>query len=142
MKPNSRVLIHLGVNFVLAPCPNLTPIHRLAFQKALIEQGLEYHNVVNQPDKLVVSRETQPPLDITIAAINPPQIGQLLITSAQPNGSLTLAPFIDEAEAIVQAFLNTWPRQNYQIISNDLAIRELHESSGEHAFKEIWEKRL
>ena len=142
MKPNSRVIIHLGINFILAPCPNLTAIHRLAFQQAILEEGLEYQRVTNQADKFIITRETQPPLEITIAPINQPQIGQLLIVSSQPKGSLSLELFIAEAEAVARAFLKTWPRPVYQILSNDLAIKELHETSGEHAFQEIWEERL
>jgi hypothetical protein len=59
-----------------------------------------------------------------------------------PRQGTDLDLFKKEAEAIVQAFETTWPTKNRQIISVDAAFRDLYETSGEHAFKELWETRL
>jgi hypothetical protein len=50
--------------------------------------------------------------------------------------------FIAETEAVAKAFQIVWPAEKRQLIGADATIRELHETSDDHAFKEIWETRL
>jgi len=139
VKPDSRKIIHLGINFIIAPRPNLEAKQKLAFQQALSDCGLEY-TATNTPtrEKFIVTRQAGSPLEIHVGIPNP-QYGQFLVIASRPQCTLQL--FIGEAEAAAQAFMNTWPN-NYQIISSDLSIRELHETTSEHAFKELWETRL
>jgi len=139
MKPNSRTIIHLGINLVITPFPVINQITSLAFQNAIIAHGLEYQNAINEQNKLILIRGKPYPLEITVGALNLPNTGQLIIVAPLPNRPVNV--FIQEAEAVAEAFLSTW---NYQflIIGSDTAIRELHETSEEHAFQEIWEKRL
>jgi hypothetical protein len=139
MKPHSRRIIHLGINFVTIPAPAVTRQSSLAFQQAIISTGLDFVRVENPENRIIVTRESPSPLRITIARFEP-HSGQVLIVSPQPKGSLEL--FIQEAEAALEAFETVWPAQNRQIIKSDGTIRELHETTGKHAFQELWEKRL
>jgi len=50
--------------------------------------------------------------------------------------------FISEVKAILEAFEQAWPLQNRQILRCDVTLRCLYQSTGEHAFQELWEKRL
>lgn len=45
-------------------------------------------------------------------------------------------------EASLKAFKSVWPSDNRQIIKSDATIRALYETTSEHAFQELWEKRL
>ncbi len=141
MKTQSRVIIHAGVNFLSIPIPPIGPQTLLAFQQAVLAQGLEFSRVEAPKNTISLLRDTPYPLQITVSAIEP-QVGQLLVVAPQPKGSLVLDLFIKEAEAAVQAYETVWPAQNRQIVRADAAIRELYETTSEHAFQELWEKRL
>ncbi|HLA99025.1 MAG TPA: hypothetical protein VJL34_11270 [Anaerolineales bacterium] len=138
MKPDSRIPIHFGVNIILAPAPVVDRTAIVTFQNNLLDQGLEYDNIAKEESKVLVLREKPTPLQITVGQLNPP-VGQLVIVS--PNPGRPLDVFIDEAEAVARAFIQTW-NHPYSIVGADTALRELHETTSEHAFQEIWETRL
>ena len=139
MKPGSRRIIHIGINFITAPSPVIDPQSYLEFQRAVLSWGLEFTQVAHQENKIIVMRQVPTPLQLTISVLGP-QVGQLLIVA--PRLERSLEAFIQEAEAAVEAFLATWPVQNRQIISCDVTLRSLYETTREHAFKELWEDRL
>src|SRR3972149_4808292 len=140
MKPQSRHIIHIGVNFVISP-PPLIDLRSsyLDFQKNLITNGIEFSNAMCQERTIQVVRNGPSPLQITVAALTP-QIGQLVIVAPHPERPVSY--FTKEASAIVEAFNQTWPAQPKQIISCDATVRDLYETTSEHAFKELWESRL
>lgn len=139
MKPQSRHIIHLGINFVIYPCPTISPQTALAFQGSILSQGLEFTNVSVPENKIIIFRESPTTLEISVIAIGP-QVGQLVIVAPNPKRSLEL--FIQEAEAVIEAFTGTWPALNRQVIKSDATIRALYETTSEHAFKELWENIL
>ncbi|MGQ9625280.1 MAG: hypothetical protein ACUVV0_00030 [Anaerolineae bacterium] len=139
MLPDSRVTIHMGVNFLVSPMPTIDKQSNLTFQQSLVMHGIDFTKVEFKEREIVVVREAPTRLNIKVAAVGP-AIGQLLIVAPQPGSYLEL--FIKEAEAIVKAFDSTWPAKSRQIISSDATIRDLYETSAEHAFKELWETRL
>ena len=139
MKLHSRLIIHLGVNYIIFPRPLISQQTLILFQNEILKSGLEFSNVLLKEGKIIVTRESPTNLQINVSTFDP-QVGQLLILAPNPQRSLEL--FIQEAEASVNAFSNTWPAANRQIINCDAAIRELHETTSEHAFQELWEKRL
>jgi hypothetical protein len=139
MKINSRLVIHTGINFVTIPMPIISSSTYLSFQQAIISDGLEFVRAENPQNSIILTRETPSILQITVNTLES-QIGQLLIVSPQPKGSLDL--FIQESEAAIHAFETVWPAQNRQIIKADATIRELYETTYPHAFKELWENRL
>jgi hypothetical protein len=135
-----RKLIHVGIDYIVSPCPALNPQTRLSFQQSILDSGLEYTNTTEDGNKFIVFRQPPSHLEITVIALNPPHIGQLLVVSEDQNRPLNV--FCDDAEAAVQAFHNNWPLSPYQIMGCDICIRELHETTSDHAFKELWEDHL
>ncbi|MEW6232659.1 MAG: hypothetical protein AB1566_10155 [Chloroflexota bacterium] len=140
MYPESRVIIHMGINFVVSPVPTIDVQSSLKFQQSLVTRGIEFAKVEFKEREIAVVREAPTRLEIKVAAISPSPVGQLLIVAPDPRRVLTL--FNKEAEAIVEAFESTWPAKKRQIISSDATLRDLYEASGEHAFQELWETRL
>ena len=139
MLPDSRQLIHMGINFVVAPTPSITTQTSLRFQQSLLERGIEFANVTFKEREIAIERQVPTFLQIRVLATQPPQIGQLVIIAPQPGSDLEL--FIKEAETIIQAFHATWATKR-QIVASDVALRDLYESSTEHAFQELWERLL
>lgn len=140
MYPESRVTIHMGINFVLSPMPTINPQTNLSFQQSLMTEGIDFSKVELEEGAITVLREAPTLLQVKVATLPPPSVGQLLILG--PRSGWYLEPFVREAEAVVSAFNSTWPQKNRQTISCDVTFRDLFASSGEHAFKELWETRL
>jgi len=140
MYPDSRQTIHMGINLVLSPMPVISAQSRIDFQQSLVNHGIEVAKVQFKEREIVVIRETPTDLEIKVAAIGPPSIGQLLILAPGRGHHIDL--FSKEAEAIVEAFDSTWPVKQRQIISCDATLRDLFEASATHAFQELWEMRL
>jgi len=140
MKPHSRLIVFAGINFLTLPAPIIAYQTSLAFQQSIVSNGLEFIRVENPKNSIVISRETPYPLQITVSLLEPQPIGQIMIIAPQPKGGLDL--FIKETEAAIQAFESVWPADKRQIIKADATIRDLYETTSEHAFQELWEKRL
>jgi len=139
MKTQSRVIVHAGINFISIPVPLVVPQTLLAFQQAVMTHGLEYNRVEAPKNTISLLRDAPYPLQITVSA-HESQVGQLLILTPQPKGSLDL--FIQEAEAAIQAYESVWIVPNRQIVHADATIRQLYETTSQHAFQELWENRL
>lgn len=117
----------------------VSPQTTLAFQQSIMLKGLEFSRVELPRNTISLTRDIPYPLQITVSTLDP-QIGQFLVVSPQPKGSLEL--FTQEADAAIQAYEMVWPAQNRQIIRADATIRELYETTSQHAFQELWENRL
>ncbi len=139
MKTQSRRVFHAGINFISIPVPVIAPQTLLAFQQAVMTHGLEYNRVEAPKNTISLFRDAPYPLQITVSA-HESQVGQLLILTPQPKGSLDL--FIQEAEAAIQAYESVWIAPTRQIIQADATIRQLYETTSPHAFQELWESRL
>lgn len=139
MKPRSRRIIHLGINFITIPAPIITTQSLLAFQQAIISSGLDFVRMEHPENRIILTREVPSSLQISVSTLEP-QSGQVLIVA--PNPKAPMEVFIQEAEAALSAFEAVWPAQNRQIIKSDATIRQLHETTSEHAFQELWERRL
>lgn len=139
MKPHSRFIIHLGINFIVIPAPVVNHQTSLLFQQAILSNGLEFSRTENPKNQIILIRESPSPLQMSVGMQEPP-VGQVLIVAPQPKGSLDL--FIQETEAALQSFEAVWAAPNRQIIKCDATIRELHETTSAHAFQELWENRL
>lgn len=139
MIPESRISIHMGVNFVVSPVPLVNRERNLTFQQALADQGIDFQKVDFKDGGLSIIREVPTFLDIRVAVLGPP-VGQLVIVAPEPGRPLSL--FAKEAEAVVAAFDLTWPQKGRQIVACDATLTDLFQTSGEHAFQELWETRL
>jgi hypothetical protein len=139
MKPNSRVVVFSGINFVTVPAPVISRQTFLAFQKSILDNGLEFVRTESPKDSIVLMRDTPYPLQVTVNLLQG-QVGQLLIIAPQPKSSQEI--FIQESEAAIHAYEEVWQAPNRQIIKADATIRNLYETTSPHAFKELWENRL
>lgn len=135
----SRSTIHAGVNFVVTPMPILDRASCLRFQELLDVSGIAVSNVVYGEREFAAIRQTPAPLEIRIGVAGP-QIGQLLIVAPQPGRPIESVA--DEAEEIARDFNIIWPGPQRQVLSCDATIRDLYETSSDHALIEIWERRL
>jgi hypothetical protein len=139
MKSESRQILNVGVNYVFVPAPILSDQSALIFQQHILSNGLDYQKVDKDPRRLVVTRTA--PSTLEIAVVKPDeQLGQFLVFA--PNLHTSLELFIQEAEAAVKAFEFVWKMSNRQIVQRDITLRELYETTTEHAFQELWEQRL
>ncbi len=139
MKTNSSKLIHLGINFLTLPRPVLSQQSMLAFQQAILNNGLEFSRIEYQDDRITIIREAPSPLKISVIASNQP-IGQIIVIAPKPKTPLSL--FIKEACAGISAFEDVWGSPNRQVLGGDSTFRELNETTSQHAFQELWENRL
>ncbi len=130
--------LHMGINYVISPSPEINKKRYLTFQQELMNMGIDYSGGEERENEIFVVRKVSP-LEIRVISMVGVPVGQLLILAPHPNRDSTA--FGKEVEAIVEAFEKTWvtPRQ---ILSCDSTIRYLYETSSEHAFKELWETRL
>jgi len=144
MKPESRRRIHMGINYIMVPAPAINAQNFLRFQEALIDCSVEFTNSARseQPHehRIDVTRDQPTPLNIGVIASTTQPTGQLLIVAPHPGR--TLEYFIQETEQIVEAFMATWQAPNRQVVKSDVTLRDLYETTGEHAFQELWEERL
>lgn len=102
MYPESRVIIHMGINFVVSPVPTIDMQNNLKFQQSLVTRGIEFAKVEFKEREIAVVREAPTHLEIKVAAISPSPVAQLLIVAPHPRRVLAL--FNKEAEAVVEAF--------------------------------------
>jgi len=122
----------------MIPAPVVTKLQSLAFQQAVITNGLDFTKVDNPQHRITLTREQPSPLQISVVGDN--QVGQLLVVAPNPQGSHEL--FIQEAEAALTAFQSVWSDPGRQVIKSDATIRCLYETTSQHAFQELWETRL
>lgn len=140
MNPDTRQTIHVGINYVVAPTPVIDRESYFAFQQSLALRGVDISQANFADGSIVVSREAPTQLHIRLTTIPNAPVGNLLILT--PGAWPSLPAIIKEVEAVVSAFDQTWGIHQRQIITSDAAIKDLYETSAEHAFKELWEARL
>jgi len=140
MRKDSRQIIHMGINFIVAPPPVIDARMHVTFQNSLISSGIEFTNTAHVERQIEVVREEQHPLRVLVSRQSQAPVGQLLIVAPYPARPLEL--FAKEAEAVAKAYCDTWPTKPIQVISRDVTIRDLYQTTDEHAFQELWEMRL
>lgn len=137
MNINSGILLHMGINYVVAPPPQIDQRRFLAFQTALLDKGIDYGEAKYTERDISLTR-TEPSLQVRIV-IPEARVGQLLIVAPKSGEGIDL--FGMQAEEIVEAFGGTWPDVR-QVVASDCTLRYLYQSDQNHAFQEIWEQRL
>lgn len=137
---NEGVLIHAGINYIMSPLAETSRRKGLDFQHSLLEQGIEIAESKYEKGKTINVAITDPiSVNIKVSSIGP-GVGQLLLLGAgRPGDTHT---FGVQAEAIIEAYKQTWPSEKHQIGHCDITLRMLYETSSEHAFELIWQRRL
>jgi hypothetical protein len=138
---DSRQIIHMGINYHTVPMPAIDQQNNLRFQQFLLKTGVDITSGRIEQNSIVIERPAPRPLIIQmIVQAARPNIGQVLIVA--PTSQQPLQQFINEVGAALDAFEQAWPSPNRQILACDVTLRCLYESTSDHAFQEIWEKRL
>ena len=142
MKVESRRFIHMGINYVTVPKPQIDQQASLAFQGALLAAGIDFTGIELGDNQIKVLRKSPLPLEIRVMAktAQPKAFGQVLVLAPDPYRALN--NFASEVEAVLEAFGQAWPAANRQILSCDVTLRCLYPSTSEHAFQELWEHKL
>jgi hypothetical protein len=111
----------------------------LAFQNALLNNKIEFSQINTNKSYLELAKKEESHLRVRIASVGP-GVSNVLVTSGRPAYHFEL--FIQEADAIYDAYYKTWiENKPCQIVRCDATIRHLY-SCTEHAFKYLWETRL
>ena len=139
MKIDHQKFIHLGINFLTAPRPILTQQKMLEFQQAIINNGLEFSRVEQNPEVINIIRDSISPLTIRVISTNQP-LGQIIVIAEFPKSPLNL--FVEEACSAIDAFNDVWGSDKRQVLGGDTTLRELIETTSQHAFQELLEERL
>lgn len=135
---NSKTTSHFSLQYLLASSWQPDRMKAVEFEKALLDNGLDFSQT-NLYDKSFVLTRSQPSqLQIKLEAPGP-QVSAIQIMSQTPQYDLDL--FCRDAEAVTAAFAATWPAKQYQRLNATGKIHHLY-SSETHAFKYLWEQRL
>jgi hypothetical protein len=135
----SGKLLHIGINYTVAPVSEINEQKEHEFQGHLMQAGLGIRDKRFESNRILASRKEPTPLQIQVETVGP-QVAQVLVIAPNPNRAFEV--FVEEANAAIGAFKNTWIRQSIQIISSDATIRYLYDSDRDHAFAELWEDKL
>lgn len=137
----------MGINFVLTHMPIVDKRLALRFQEALQDVGVEY-DAVEFPKKnqlRVIRKEEKAPFEIRLnlnePSTGPVAIGQLLVLDSFPMRD-SIDSFIAEAENAIRAFESVSSSPHRQVLSKDVALRDLYSTGEVHAFQLIWEEAL
>lgn len=140
MQVKTKRIIHVGINFIIAPLPSFDKPSALRFQAQLESEKIETTNVTYSPNQISIFRQT-PTSSLEIRLLNVgPQVSQFLILFSNPDYSMEVIE--EETDRILRVFNYVWPTANKQLISSDSTIRTLYDSTSHHAFLELWENRL
>ena len=111
----------------------------LDFQRALLDNGLEFAQTITRPNGYQLRR------DAAVSALNvtlespAAQVHSLQVVAPNPGYDLDL--FCRDADAVASAYRTTWPHDQIQLLSSTGKIHHLY-SASEHSFKYLWETRL
>jgi len=136
---DSRQTVHKAISFMFSSFAGFDKRASIKFQGALLERGVDFSATQEGENSLIIVREKPVRLEVHLS-IPGPAFGNLLIVG--PHGAHNGEMFEREAEAVVQAFNDVWYDSNRQILGCEASVRDLFESSYEHAFQELWEHRL
>jgi hypothetical protein len=142
MLVESQRVIHIGLNYVVAPKKPLTVDEKLEFQKELSLIGLEAENTVKKEGGVGIKSLYEGSTVIVETFMNSPNTGQLLILMPD-NVNTSLFPQI--ADAVGGIYLKVFTDPKPQAFPmRDGCVRKLYSCSPEypHAFKYVWEGML
>jgi hypothetical protein len=135
----SKQSIFFGVHFLLVGEWGTDSKRLLDFQKALLDEGLEFSETGTGPRSFVLTRKESSAFQVKIGSVGP-QVSEIkIVTPERP--SHVLDPFCKEAEAVCRAYIKVWAGMPCQVLRCDATIRHLY-SCNCHAFKHLWEDRL
>lgn len=138
INPETRTSVHFSINYVIAMGWAPDKAKTVDFQKALLDNGLDFAQTNVRTNMFTLFRSQ--PSNLTVKIETPAQHVSSIQIIAQ-NPSYDPEMFLQEASAAMAAYQKTWPVEQYQIIRAMAKIHHLYSSQG-HAFKYLWEDRL
>ena len=145
MRPDTRITIHMGVNFNVAPIQTLDHQRFFQLQQRLSEEKIEISQANRAGNQFVLGRIGPTSLHLQVGMPNPPAGQFLIIAAVNPATGLSagISPtvFGEEASIITDVLREVWP-ETQQIINRDAALRMLFDCGGKHAFQYLWESKL
>lgn len=134
----SKTTVHLSVQYLLAGAWSPERVRTVEFEKALLENGLDFGQTQSRETSFTLIRTQSSHLQVKLESPGP-QVVSLLVLSANPQYEREM--FGRDAEAVTTAFLKTWPAEHYQALTVNSKIHHLY-SAQTHAFQYLWEERL
>lgn len=134
----SKTTVHLSIQYLLAGAWAPERARTVEFEKALLENGLDFGQTQSRDNSFTLIRTQPSHLQVKLESPGP-QVVSLLVLATNPQYEREM--FGRDAEAVTQAFLKTWPAENYQILTVNSKIHHLY-SAQTHAFQYLWEERL
>jgi hypothetical protein len=135
---NSKTTSHFSLQYLLAGIWQPERIKTVEFEKALLDNGLDFSETHMHEKGFILTRTQPSPLQVKIESAGP-QVMTIGILSQNPQYDLDL--FCRDAQAATGAFEQTWPAEHYQLLTTTGKIHHLY-SVATHAFKYLWEDRL
>jgi len=134
----SKTSIHFSISYAFAMQWVPDKSKNLDFQRALLENGLDFSQINVTERQFTLFRAEHSPLRVVIES-NGPQVCSLHAVAQNPTCDLDM--FTMDADAVCSGFLQTWPAEQYQLVRRAAKIHHLY-SCNTHAFGYLWEKRL
>jgi hypothetical protein len=134
----SRTSIYYGITYVLAMPWSGDKAAAVDFQKALLDNELDFSQTNIQPNLFTLLRREHSNLQVRLESLGP-QVSSVQISSTKPEYELEM--FVKEAKAVCRAYQQTWQQRDCQVINCNAKIQHLY-SCRDHAFKYLWETRL
>ena len=134
----SRTSIHFSTSYIIARVWRPDKTVAVDFQKALLENELDFAQTNIWPNMFKLLRTEPSNLQIKLESLGP-QVSSIQVSSLNPQYDLEM--FGKEAAAACDAHQRTWQKGGCQIINCSAKIQHLY-SCREHAFKYLWETRL
>ena len=134
----SRQSIFFSVSYIIASQWSCDAMKRLDFQRELAQKQLDFLQTRTGVNDFTLVRAEPSALFVKSASLGP-NVSSISVSSERPAYDLEL--FAKEAEAVCDAYRQTFLQQQCQILKCSAVVRHLY-SCREHAFKYLWEDRL
>lgn len=135
---HSKTTSHFSLQYLLAGAWQPERFKAVEFEKALLENDLAFSQTNLYEKSFILKRNQPSQLQIKLESAGP-QVMSIQIVSLNPQYDLGM--FCRDCEAVITAYAQTWPANQYQILNRNGKIHHLY-SSDTHAFKYLWEQRL
>lgn len=134
----SKTTIFLQIQYVLAANWSPERVKTVEFERALLDNGLDFHQTQSQPNAFMLIRQQNSPMQVRLET-PAPQVVSVLVSANNPHYDYEL--FARDAEAVMAAFSKVWHQPMYQILNVNTKIHHLYSTQGD-AFGYLWEHRL
>lgn len=135
---HSKTTSHFSLQYLLAGTWMPERIKTIEFEKALLDNGLDFAETHLHDKGFILTRSQPSPLQIKLETPGQ-QVMTITVLSQAPQYDLEM--FCRDTEAVTEAFEKTWPSEHYQLLTATGKIHHLY-SASVHAFKYLWEDRL